>query len=237
MLHRGQRHCQSWWFSCTLMILLNIECTLVRCNIYWQYLFTLIVPLNALAGCQRFYKNITSVVDAGDACITGIVDTGKVSDLLANFNSTGEAWRHRCQWHRVRNASPLLLSPVNCVQRPVILYQTYFISILFCIELILFWTYFIPNLFYTKLILYRTCLYQIYFTPNLYYTELILYQTYFILNLFYTKFILYPTYITLILFYAKLILYLTCLIPNLFYTQLILHWTYFILNLFYTELV
>jgi hypothetical protein len=52
------------------MILSNFEWTLLRSNIYGWLVFLLIVPLNALANCQRSYW-----------CINVVNDTGKVGDI------------------------------------------------------------------------------------------------------------------------------------------------------------
>jgi hypothetical protein len=50
--------------------------------------FDLIVPLNALANCQRSYWCINGVNDTGNACIAGVVDTGeapKESNISAHI--------------------------------------------------------------------------------------------------------------------------------------------------------
>jgi hypothetical protein len=39
--------------------------------------FLMIVPLNALANCQRSYWCINGVNDTGNACIAGVIDTGE----------------------------------------------------------------------------------------------------------------------------------------------------------------
>ncbi len=53
---------------------------------YWEVIstdgfFLLIVPLKALANCQRSYWCITGVNDTGNACIAGVIDTGEVGNL------------------------------------------------------------------------------------------------------------------------------------------------------------
>jgi hypothetical protein len=73
------------------MILSNFEWTLLRSNIYWWLVFLLIVPLKALANCQKSYWCITSVNNAGNACIAGVIDTGKdmqVGDLYCPVSTT-----------------------------------------------------------------------------------------------------------------------------------------------------
>jgi hypothetical protein len=97
------------------MILLNFEWTLLRSNIYWWLVFLLIVPLKALANCQRSYWCINFVNDTGNACIAGV----GWRYLLPSINDTGDVWRHRCQdtgdmlRRRRMHASPVSMTPVN----------------------------------------------------------------------------------------------------------------------------
>jgi hypothetical protein len=75
--------------------------------------FLLIVPLNALANCQRSYW-----------CINGVIDTGEVGDIYCpismtpvmhdatGVNDTGDMLR-QCHWHRQIHASPVSLTPVK----------------------------------------------------------------------------------------------------------------------------
>jgi hypothetical protein len=50
--------------------------------------FLQIVPLKTLANCQRSYWCITGVNDTGNACIAGVIDTGKVGDLYCPVSTT-----------------------------------------------------------------------------------------------------------------------------------------------------
>jgi hypothetical protein len=50
--------------------------------------FLLIVPLNALANCQRSYWCINGVNDTTSACIAGVIDTGKVGDIYCPVSMT-----------------------------------------------------------------------------------------------------------------------------------------------------
>ncbi len=103
--HRG---CKRFYYS--WMILSNFECTLLRSNIYWWLVCLLIVPLNALANCQRSYW-----------CINGVIDTGEVGDIycpvsmmhdVTGVNDTYDMLR-QCHWHRQIHASPVSLTPAN----------------------------------------------------------------------------------------------------------------------------
>jgi hypothetical protein len=99
------------------MILSNFEWTLLRSNISWWLVFLLIVPLKALANCQRSYWCINGVNDASNAFIAGVIDTGEVGDqwhrwymtlpvsttlvtCFAGVIDTGKYMLHRRQWHR-----------------------------------------------------------------------------------------------------------------------------------------
>ncbi len=147
-------HWRSKWFYYSWMILSYLEWTLLRSNIYWWLAFLLILPLKALANCKRSYWCITGVNDTGNACIAGVIDTGKDMlprccwhrrswrSLLPGISDTGDAWRHRCRWYRTYFIPNFLYR--------IFLYRTFYT------ELILYRTYFIPNSFYTELILYRT---------------------------------------------------------------------------------
>jgi hypothetical protein len=66
----------------------ELEWTLLRSNIYHLHVFLLIVPLRALANCQRSYWCITGVNDTDDACIAGVIDTGEVGDLYCPVSMT-----------------------------------------------------------------------------------------------------------------------------------------------------
>jgi hypothetical protein len=48
--------------------------------------FLLIVPLKALANCQRSYWCITGVNDTGNACTAGVIDTSE--DMLPPVSMT-----------------------------------------------------------------------------------------------------------------------------------------------------
>jgi hypothetical protein len=50
--------------------------------------FLLIVPLKALANCQRSYWCIAGVNNTGNACIAGVIDTGEVDDLYCTVSTT-----------------------------------------------------------------------------------------------------------------------------------------------------
>jgi hypothetical protein len=90
------------------MILSNFEWMLLRSNIYKWLVFLLIVPLNALANCQRSYWCINGVNDTGNSCITSVIDTGEVGNIycpvsmtpvmhdVTGFNDTGDMlhWCH-----------------------------------------------------------------------------------------------------------------------------------------------
>jgi hypothetical protein len=51
-------------------------------------LFLLIVPLKALANCQRSYWCINGVNDASNACIAGVIDTCEVGDIYCPVSMT-----------------------------------------------------------------------------------------------------------------------------------------------------
>ncbi len=72
--------------------------------------FLLIVPLKALAKCQRSYWCITGVNDTGNACIAGVIDTGEVGDLYCPVSMTPVM--HDVTGAPV-HASPVSLTPAN----------------------------------------------------------------------------------------------------------------------------
>jgi hypothetical protein len=53
--------------------------------------FILIVPLKALANCQRSYWCINSVNNTDNACIAGVIDTGE--DMLRRCHLHRQSWQ------------------------------------------------------------------------------------------------------------------------------------------------
>ncbi len=74
---------------------------LLRSNIHWRLVFLLIVPLKALANCQRSYWCINGVNNTGNACIAGVIDIycpvsmTPVTHDVTSVNDNGDMLR-RC---------------------------------------------------------------------------------------------------------------------------------------------
>jgi hypothetical protein len=91
---------------CTILIFYKYSGRYSTFPVLRQYLvFLLIVPLKALANCQRSYWCINGVNDTGSTYIAGVIDTGKVGDIYCPVSMTPVM-------HDV-HASPVSLTPAN----------------------------------------------------------------------------------------------------------------------------